>query len=408
MKRIYFQTSWKPHSIHREMALNPPEGYEFTTFSPLKETIGAASRTKALSFLIANIGRRVPLNLIRARLQSLEKIPPDVDLIYSCGLLVYRKKAWVVDYEFIPLLIGYDLNLLKRYRGAIERAFASQYCKKIICWTESAKRSALWNLDCSEFGHKLELVPFAVPKKDFTKSYNNQKVKLLFVGSANLLNEFELKGGGEVLEAFMSLNSKYDNLELVVRSDLRQDIKDKYQGVENLRIIDKEIPWQLLEQEFKSADIFLFPSYNTPYQVFLDAMSYELPIITTDVSTNPELVADGEIGFTIKKSDRVTYYGERFLSALNIPPTQHSRSTDPRKAEEFFMLNLGTPQIDKVIRTPDPKVVNELVEKASILIENEELRRGMGRAGRWEIEQGKFSIPKRNEKLKRIFDEATA
>jgi hypothetical protein len=31
----------------------------------------------------------------------------------------------------------------------------------------------------------------------------------------------------------------------------------------------------------------------------------------------------------------------------------------------------------------------------------------MGKAGRWEIENGKFSLEKRNEKLKRIFDEAT-
>ena len=28
-------------------------------------------------------------------------------------------------------------------------------------------------------------------------------------------------------------------------------------------------------------------------------------------------------------------------------------------------------------------------------------------AGRWEVERGKFSIEKRNKKLKRLFDEAT-
>ena len=60
----------------------------------------------------------------------------------------------------------------------------------------------------------------------------------------------------------------------------------------------------------------------------------------------------------------------------------------------------------KSIKTIDSKVVEDLVEKTSILIENEELRRKMGRAGRQEIETGKFSIKKRNKKLKRIFDEA--
>ena len=49
-----------------------------------------------------------------------------------------------------------------------------------------------------------------------------------------------------------------------------------------------------------------------------------------------------------------------------------------------------------------------MVEKVSLLIEDRELRRNMGRAGRWEIEEGKFCLEKRNKKLKRIFDEATA
>jgi glycosyltransferase involved in cell wall biosynthesis len=66
------------------------------------------------------------------------------------------------------------------------------------------------------------------------------------------------------------------------------------------------------------------------------------------------------------------------------------------------------PQFKKAIKTPDPKVVQGLVEKTSILIENKELRRQMGKAGRWEVEHGKFSVDSRSKKLKRIFDEATA
>lgn len=59
----------------------------------------------------------------------------------------------------------------------------------------------------------------------------------------------------------------------------------------------------------------------------------------------------------------------------------------------------------KAIEIVDIKVVEELVGKTSILIENKELRRSMGKTGRGEIETGKFSIDKRNEKLKRVFDE---
>ena len=51
--------------------------------------------------------------------------------------------------------------------------------------------------------------------------------------------------------------------------------------------------------------------------------------------------------------------------------------------------------------------MEELVEKTSILIDDEKLRRKMGKAGRQEIETGKFSLEKRNERLRKIFDKAT-
>ena len=44
-------------------------------------------------------------------------------------------------------------------------------------------------------------------------------------------------------------------------------------------------------------------------------------------------------------------------------------------------------------------------EEKKIAIEDEKLRQKMGKTGRQEIEDGKFSINKRNEKLKAIFDE---
>jgi glycosyltransferase involved in cell wall biosynthesis len=53
-------------------------------------------------------------------------------------------------------------------------------------------------------------------------------------------------------------------------------------------------------------------------------------------------------------------------------------------------------------------MVEELEAKLNLLIENDELRRRMARAARWEVEHGKFSLQRRNEKLKRIFDEATS
>jgi len=110
-------------------------------------------------------------------------------------------------------------------------------------------------------------------------------------------------------------------------------------------------------------------------------------VITREAFLNSELVEDGITGFVVKSSEKVPYFSE------NLIPTG------------------ATPQrhvLAKAIQTVDAQVVEELVEKTGLLIENREVRERMGKAARWETEEGKFSIKKRNEKLKRIFDEATA
>ena len=385
-KKIYLEPSWRMHSFWRELISHPPQGYEFITRQTYQEKAYDMLAGVDLSYLLQRkaLNRIVPLNLVKAYLERFRKIPEGTELTYAVNHLVFRKEPWVVDCEHAATLIGGDINHLQRFRRTVERALSSAYCKSILCWYEAARKSLILSLNCTDFEHKIKTVLPAVSKKNFTKGFNDNKVKLLFVNSSNISGQFERKGGKEVLEAFGHLNKKFDNLELVVRSDMPQSLKDKYRGIPNLRIIDRTIPWEMLEQEFRSADIFLAPSHVTPFQAFLDAMSYELPIVTIDAWANPQIVEDGKTGLVVKKSERVEYYTKSFLP------------------------NWDTPQFLKATQTADPEVVEEMVEKTSILIDNPELRRRMGKAGRWEVEHRKFSIENRNEKLKRIFDEATA
>jgi len=286
--------------------------------------------------------------------------------------------------EWVTQLFGFQPAHLKRYHKSVENLLASDNCKKIICWGELSKNTILHNLNCEWFKDKIVIVPHAVYKKDFVKQYSKDKVKLLFVGSANIDGDFELKGGKEALEAFVQLRKKYDNIEMVVRSDIPKEIKAKYTGIDGLRIIDTIIPWPEMEKEYKSADIFLFPGHHTPFMSLLDAMSYELPIIATNAYANSELVADGKTGLVINCSKNVPYFLDKDLP------------------------DGSAPKFRKAIKLLDNDVVAELVTKASLLIENPDLRQKMGKAGREEIEQGKFSIRNRNEKLRMVFDEATS
>jgi glycosyltransferase involved in cell wall biosynthesis len=391
-KLIYLDVAGKMHSLYKELLLSPPMGYRFTSAgSDWDKVSNIVSRTDILYSIQLNVlARLLPPNLVKASLERFKQPPRGTVLTYSIGHLVFRKEPWIVDMEFVTQLTGYKLHHFKRFRRVIEKVLASDYCKGIICWTEAGKKTVLLNLKCENFADKVEVVPLVVRKKNFVKDYNNngKNVKLLFVGSANIPGEFEYKGGKEVLEAFFILRKKYKNIELVVRSDIPPALKAKYSGrLENVKLIEGIVPWVQLEQEFKTADVFLFPTHSTPGLAILDAMSYELPVITTDVWANTELVEDGKTGFLIEKSNKIPYYTENFIPNWSYYPTSKFMKT-----------------IKKIM---DPQVVKQLVEKTSVLIEDEELRKKMGKAGRQQIETGRFSIEKRNEKLKRIFDEAT-
>jgi glycosyltransferase involved in cell wall biosynthesis len=332
------------------------------------------------------LSRVFPPNLAKAYLERFKKKPSEAELTYSVGHLIFRKEPWVVDMEFVTQLTGYKYHHFRRFRGLIERTFASENCKKIICWTEAGKKTILLNMNCEKFEDKIEVVPLAVPKKNFVKKYNDLKIKLLFVGSVNIPGEFEYKGGKEVLEAFFLLQKKYANIELVVRSDVPDELKTKYASkMENVRLIEGIIPFEQLEHEFKTADIFLFPAHSTPGLAILDAMSYELPVVTTDVWANSEMVENEKTGFLIKRSKRIQYYTGNLIPNWSHYPTSK------------FM---------RIIKETDPVVVNELVEKTSVLIWDRGLRRRMGKAGRLKVDEGRFSAERRRQKLKRIFDEA--
>lgn len=384
MRRIYLDIAGKTHSLYTSLINYPPYGYEFVTESgSWDRTSKYISNIDLAYYFQKNVGSKlVPMNLTKAYFDRFKKLPENTNLIYSSGHLVFRKEPWVVDLEFITHLSGYNYGHFRRYKSIIERSLKSENCKRIMPWTDAGKETIFRTINDDAILDKVETVNLAVGAKKFVKRHNNDKITILFVGSINIPKDFDIKGGKEVLEAFAQLNKKYDNIDLTIRSFVPEHTKQKYKNINNIHIIDEIIPWDALEKEFQSADIFLFPSHHTPGLAILDAMSYELPVITTDVWANPEMVKDGETGFLVNKSKKIDYYIENFIP------------------------NWSSPKSLQIIKNIiDPEVVNEIVEKASILIEDENLREKMGKAGRREIENGIFSIKKRNEKLKEIFDE---
>lgn len=382
LKKIFLEPSWKLPVSYNHMTAFPPAGYEFVTTQNRDRLFKTAGRWSHSYDLLKAADSLFPTVLAMSRFNRWRKPPPGTALTWAHGHLVFRPEPWVVEVEYTSLLLGPDPRHLKKYRRTIEKTLSSPWCRAIRCWCEAGRRTLINGLDSRGYNSKIAVIYPAIPSKQFVKQPGNGKIKLLFVGSGNIKGHFELKGGNEVLETFTALCRRYSNLELVIRCDVPGVVKARYAGIENIRIIDEVVPAETLSKEYQSADIFILPSHTTPPYTILDAMSYELPVVSIDVWANGEFVADGKTGLLVGCSKKVSYY------------------------EDTYQPKSGTADFDKAIHKPDPLVVAGLVDKVALLIDNIELRQRLGKAGRWEVVHGRFSITNRNDKLKRLFDEA--
>jgi glycosyltransferase involved in cell wall biosynthesis len=386
MKTVFVEPLWKLRREFDTLVNNPPEGYRFITLETMSEGLfKRLSKTEAAYRIYGVLEKWVPINLAKPAWESFRKLPPDVDLTYAVQHPVFRKEPWVLDMRSgadTPLLAGSE-PIFERSKRFLRRVVASSFCRRIIFELEEGRRAFRQAMDFPGIDEKCNVIHSSVPQRRFRKSHNPDHVKLLFVNSANVnaKKHFEAHGGRVLLEAFLQLRRKYKNLELVVRSSVPWDIKAKFSNVPGLRIIESVIPWEKLEFEFLTSDIFVYPTHVTPSIVFLDAMSYELPIVTTDVWANHELVAEGCTGLLVHHPEARGYI-------------------------EGSMIHYHSTRFKRATSSVDPVLTAGIVEKVGLLIENLELRTRMGRAGRQEVEDGKFSMKQRNEKLKRVLDES--
>ena len=371
----------------RQLIPFPPEGYEFVTRNGLDVRFSEkASGYQLAQSVISQLCIRLPLPLMKARWDSLVKRPPGgAALTFACNHLIFRKEPWVADIGRIWEVVGYNLRQFRQHQEVVEEAFASDNCKGVLCWTAFSRDTCLSALNCNGFKDKFNVIPLAVAPKNFVKEYDNNRVRLFFIGSANLAGQFELRGGKEILEAFDILSRRYKNIELVIRSDISPGIKKRYhKQLSNPRVtvIDGFLPWQEVENIYKTSDIFFFPCHYESWQITLEAMSYELPVISIDLEGVSEFVKDGDTGYLVQESESV-----------------------PRE-RDGLPLSQVYPEVLRALQTTDPRLVNDIVEKASLLIENPELRRKMGALGRWRVEHGNNSLENRNDRLKEVFDRA--
>ena len=358
----------------------PPEGVVYK--------IPGLVTTRKDHVIVRKIKKRFWIEYTKFRPPAVFVKAEGTDLIHSLnGMMILNKYPWIIDAEHVAAFSNFHTDKLEKiqYRNQIKKLLSSEYCKKILPWSFVSKKTIENFFNNPMINEKIEVVYPAVQKSKYKVHREGDRVKLLFIGSLKKMTFYE-KGGLQLLKAFEILDKKYD-VELTIITNIPEELKNKWGGFNNIIFHPANLTREeLLKNYYSKSDIFVFPSfYDTFGGVLLESMSCSLPIVASDIFAIPEIVEDGKNGVLVHPP--ISMFADDFSIKWG-PKTS--------KWKEFL-------DITKKI---NGDFIQDLVEKTSILIEDKSLRSKMGKNGKKQIEKGKFSIEKRNKKLKRIYEES--
>ena len=223
-------------------------------------------------------------------------------------------------YLFLKVINSFKCKIIYHFHGA---SFMEQYALKPTLWQNRLKylfsKSDLVICLSKSWENKIhEIVPTAKTivlknavslPSDFhhLSEEKDYSVNLIFLGLIgerkgvfDLLKVVErLKKSGNNIKLFIGGNGEVARLQSMIKSLLLEETV-YFMG------------WITDEKKaglFRRSDIFVLPSYGEGMPMsILEAMSYGLPVISTNIGGIPDLVKDNETGFLIQPGDLDAMY----------------------------------------------------------------------------------------------------
>jgi glycosyltransferase involved in cell wall biosynthesis len=372
--KVKIKYPWKgsDSQYYKSMIENSPDGVDF--FNPIKK-IGNITNAKKFS-------KSNNLKKIVRKIASIVNIPnyifPDkndnnFDVIHCAHSLYLGKKPWVTDVEmYWNFSASSKISHSKSGMNKIKKTLSRKSCKKIIAWTETAKKQILDALQDDLIAKKITVMPYALPLGK-TNTRTDNKINILFSS-----RYFYAKGGAQALKAIDILTKKYNNVNGFIVGQVPKKIINFYKSNDKMKFFGF-IPLEKITNEvYPNSDIFIYPGFSDSFGfVIPEAMSFGIPIISIDRFSRKDLIEDSKTGF-ILPLEGIKY-----------------------RKNETNGVDDGIP----IIKNED-KLIDSFVSKASLLIEDKELLKKMSKNCLREVSDGKFSLKRRNDALKKIYMEA--
>jgi len=261
---------------------------------------------------------RAPIFWTQARL-SLEMIFHPVDVLFVPAHtvpLIHPKNTIVtihgLEYEFCPEAYSWFERMYMRW--SIKRS--CRWASRIIAVSENTKRDLMRLYKVAEgkisviyegIGSEISNFQFPISNKIPNPKISNYKNYFLFVG--RLEDRKNIPG---IVEAFEILKRKYKILQKLILVGKfgfgGEEIKNKINASEHKS--DIIMTGYLSDEEkyylLSNADVFLFPTFYEGFGLpILEAQSVGTPVVTSNISSMPEVAGDSAILVDPKDSNAI-------------------------------------------------------------------------------------------------------
>lgn len=381
---LRLEPAWRLRQLPylQALLLSPPSGYRFEVVAKYQQRSLDFAAKHGISFDVQSaISGWLPIPLIKSLLETKVDPPHTHQVTYALDHLVLKKGPWFLEMSFeLPAVLAGSERQLRLCRNLIGQTIKSKYCKGIAFQVREGREAFL-----STFGEDLREKTAIIQRCAFPKYFPkpaSKSITLLFVNSSNTTNtdSFFIKGGPEVISTYRVLRKTHENLRLVVRSAMPSSYREILANMPGVTVLDKTQPLSVMSEVWKSADIFIHPHHGNMSDSIVEAMSYGLPVITTDVWATSELVTNMKHGILVHDENAARH------------TTNH-------------ILHITNKYVRTIRSQSRPEMVSELVEAVERILSDEGLRRQLGDTAKQEVERGQLSLAHRNFELKRFLDQ---
>jgi glycosyltransferase involved in cell wall biosynthesis len=307
----------------------------------------------------------------------------------------FGQNPWVIEIEdpttlFYPLVVnGRTLDLRPAespYFPVVKALLESDSCKGIVTHIKSTAEMVPTLFGSEIIAKKVFYTPLGVKLPARWQRHDGpedaEEINLLFINSwCQIPENFYVRGGLDVLEAFAILRERYPQLRLTLRTALPA-LDDHYLRIIEqgwVRVINRFLTAEEMAALHADSHVFLLPAARVHIVSLLQAMSYGLAVVGSDGWGIEEYLDHERNGLVVKGRYGKASWADREAGFLR---------------EDY-----------ETMHTPDPEVVQGIVEAVSRLVEDRELRRRLGRAARHDVET-KYNLDQWNQGLKEALDRA--